>query len=455
MTKRLTNDTSVKQRVLLADDDPVTLNIAREALEASGFTTMPAETGVQVLAAIEKDIPDFILLDADLPKLDGFSACDRLRDLPGAANVPVIIMTGSDSLRTVEQAFSVRATDFVRKPVDWLILLPRMHHLLRAARTLIELEQSQARLLSAQKMAKLGYWDWSTDKDALYLSEEARQMIGCPDKVIEGVEAFLALIYEEDRDFVFSEMRAQLSSGKPSMYDFRVMTPEGGIKYFKSTGEVSAIDARQRIASFRGTILDITEQRRNEEKIRRMAFYDEVTGLHNRVAFLEELKLVLNVHKRMDTILAVFYLDLDDFKSVNDSLGHRVGDHLLKGFADRLVGAVRSSDLASRDGSSVVARLGGDEFVLLLTGLRQKTDTRIVAQRIQDSLARPFVIDTDSRDSVTDQHELHVGASIGIAVYPDDGKTAEKLIDNADTAMYAAKRAGKHTFLFYEDGMDS
>ena len=450
MIKRSTDDASVKQRVLVADGDSVALNIAREILEENGFSTILEKNGSQALAAIEKDIPDFILLDADLPKLDGFNTCERLRNLPKGSNVPVIIMTGSDNLRTVEQAFSVGATDFVRKPVDWLIFVPRIRHFLSAARTLMALQQSQARLLSAQKMAKLGYWDWDVDEDTLYLSEETRRMLNHPGEIVQGVKEFLALVHEEDREFVFSEMRSQLSSGKPSMYDFRVTTPQGEINYLKCMGEVSAVDIRQRITAFRGAVLDITEQRRNEENIRRMAFYDEVTGLHNRVAFMEELKLVLNVHKRMETLLAVFYLDIDDFKSVNDTQGHQVGDHLLKSFAGRLVDALRSSDLAGRDRSSVLARLGGDEFVLLLTGLKQKTDAGIVAQRIQDVLAQPFVIDKDKRSSLTNQHELQMGASIGIAVYPDDGETVDTLVNNADSAMYAAKRAGKHTYRFYE-----
>ena len=150
--------------------------------------------------------------------------------------------------------------------------------------------------------------------------------------------------------------------------------------------------------------------------------------------------------------MAVLYLDVDDFKRVNDSVGHHVGDLLLKAFAARLVGDLRTSDLAARSNdTSVLARLGGDEFCLLLSGLNNKADAAVVASRIKNNLTRPFSLEIGD---AAETHDFYVGASIGIAVYPGDGEDAQQLLKNADTAMYAAKAAGKNTHRFYIDKMN-
>ncbi|MBQ0798853.1 MAG: EAL domain-containing protein [Porticoccaceae bacterium] len=446
---------SIRQHVLVADDDPIAREIARDTLEEAGFIVSLAENGLQVLAQIAVEMPDLILLDVEMPELDGFSTCARLRALPQGESVPVIIVTGSDDIEAAERALEVKATDFVNKPVKWPILVQRIRHILHAARTFMELKRSQQRLLSAQQMANLGYWDLDLATGLLQVSAQGCHIIGFPQGNVHSLRDYIEVVHEEDREIFKAKVSTGFVKGEPWLDEHRIVTASGETEVIKVMTEMffSAVDETKSIGAM-GIVQDITEQRRSEEIIRRMAFYDDVTGLHNRVAFMEELKLVLNLHKRMETVLAVLYLDLDDFKRVNDSLGHHLGDRLLKKFADRLTEALRASDLAARDRSSVLARLGGDEFVLLLTGLKHKTDAATVARRIQSSLAQPFVLDMETEQGLSSSHELYVSASIGIAVYPTDGMDAETLLKNADKAMYAAKHMGKNTHRFYVDDMN-
>lgn len=181
-------------------------------------------------------------------------------------------------------------------------------------------------------------------------------------------------------------------------------------------------------------IEDITERKKYEEKIQQMAFHDSLTGLPNRKLFSDRLGIVLAQAKRNKKKVGIVMLDLDNFKDVNDTLGHDVGDTLLKAVAERLSGTLRKSD--------TVARFGGDEFVLIFPNMEVIEEAIQVVQKIIDRFHKPFLIDT---------HQLVVTTSIGIAVYPNDGMDEEILMKNADIAMYQAKQAGRARYQLYKE----
>lgn len=181
-------------------------------------------------------------------------------------------------------------------------------------------------------------------------------------------------------------------------------------------------------------IEDITERKKYEEKIQQMAFHDSLTGLPNRKLFSDRLGIVLAQAKRNKKKVGIVMLDLDNFKDVNDTLGHDVGDTLLKAVAERLSGTLRKSD--------TVARFGGDEFVLIFPDMEIIEEAIQVVQKIIDRFHKPFLIDT---------HQLVVTTSIGIAVYPNDGMDEEILMKNADIAMYQAKQAGRARYQLYKE----
>ena len=163
-----------------------------------------------------------------------------------------------------------------------------------------------------------------------------------------------------------------------------------------------------------------------------MATHDSLTGLPNRTLLSDRLTMGLALSRRSGNRLAVLMLDLDRFKAINDTLGHSVGDQLLKAVGEQLAGIIRKSD--------TVARIGGDEFVLVLPQISQANDVTKLAQRILDVFREPFVFDG---------HRLDITTSIGIAIYPEDGKEIESLLKNADAAMYWAKEHGRDPYRFY------
>ncbi|HXM78361.1 MAG TPA: EAL domain-containing protein [Thermoanaerobaculia bacterium] len=187
-----------------------------------------------------------------------------------------------------------------------------------------------------------------------------------------------------------------------------------------------------------GTIIDITERKRAEEQVKHLAFHDALTGLPNRLLLNDRLTMAVLQAHRSNHRLALLFLDLDRFKMINDSLGHSIGDDLLRRVAERLGGCVREGD--------TIARLGGDEFTVLVPGLPDDEDAAKIAHKILEAIRLPFFID---------RRELFVTTSIGVAIYPTDGNDAETLIRNADTAMYRAKEQGRDNSQLYTAAMNS
>lgn len=176
----------------------------------------------------------------------------------------------------------------------------------------------------------------------------------------------------------------------------------------------------------------LSHQPQIQERLQRLAYFDHLTGLPNRELFQDRLTMALSRARRNDELVALLFLDLDRFKTINDTLGHRMGDLLLKQVAQRLGGLIRASD--------TVARLGGDEFTMILTGLHQSSDLQRVVAGVLEQFNQPFQLDGQ---------ELFVSTSIGVGLFPRDGEDNETLIKNADTAMYRAKELGRNTYHFY------
>ncbi len=238
----------------------------------------------------------------------------------------------------------------------------------------------------------------------------------------------------EDREAAIGRLRERHSLSNHESCQRR---KDGTLVWVLENGSViEGIDGKPEMIE--GTVIDITERKRAEEQVKHLAFHDALTGLPNRLLFQDRLRMAVLNAQRSEDHLATLFLDLDRFKVINDSLGHSIGDELLRGVAERLGSCVREGD--------TVARLGGDEFTVLVPGMAGDEDAAKIARKILGVLRLPFVIDG---------RELFLTTSIGVAIYPADGETAETLVRNADTAMYRAKEQGRDNFQLYTPAMNS
>ncbi len=311
-----------------------------------------------------------------------------------------------------------------------------------------ELAVARNKLVTAQNLARLGHWDLDRSSSVMRLSDNAAQILGLPaGQHTIAFAGLLELVHEDDRAQLAELVDKAIRQGESAGFEYR-LTPRGGNEICVH----QVIDViEQDGARVIGTLQDISERRRTEARIRELAYQDSVTGLANRSMLDEIAEDALADARLHNRPMAVIFLDLDQFKRVNDTLGHDAGDELLRQVAARLVDCVRPSDTVSAlpaqlQIDDMVARLGGDEFIILLTNLVAPEDAIVVAERIQSALNEPF----DLRGK-----EILSGGSLGISVYPEHGDSVRDLLRLADTAMYYAKAQGRNRHVMYNPKIDA
>lgn len=437
-------------KILIADDDPLSRLFVKNALEPAGMVVLEATGGKDALAKFEAIGPDLVILDIMMPDMDGYLTCSRVRSLPRGKRVPILVLTGLDDAQSIGQAYQHGATDFITKPVNATILCHHVRYMLRTNNVLHALIRSESRLELAQRIARIGNWDWNPTTNRFTMSNELCRLVGVRPQDFAGTfEAFLALVHADDRPIVTGALQKLVGQHTPCDIDHRIVLPNDTDFIIHLQAEGVREEETDDITVI-GTAQDITERKQAERAIHQLAYYDSLTGLANRVLFKDRLSNALSYAERHHQHLATLFIDLDRFKIINDTLGHTVGDLLLTHVAERLSDSVRQSDSVSRHADHepmhALARLGGDEFTILLTALPQPEDAGRVARRILDSLAHPFSIEG---------HEIFISASIGISIFPSDGSTVEALLKNADTAMYHAKEQGRNNCQFYSSGLNA
>jgi diguanylate cyclase (GGDEF)-like protein len=217
----------------------------------------------------------------------------------------------------------------------------------------------------------------------------------------------------------------------PYSIDHRIVLADGSVRHVQEQAEYT-FDADGNAVSVIGTLLDVTDRKLAEERLAHLAHHDALTGLPNRTLFQERLSQALLHAQRHEGVVAVLYMDLDRFKSVNDTLGHSVGDALLKVVASRLTSVVRISD--------TVARSGGDEFIIVLADVARESDVQNIAEKVIEAFVEPYIVGRD---------EFFISTSVGVSLFPQDGVDADTLVKNADAAMYQAKERGRNNIQYY------
>ena len=463
--------------VLLVDHDPAARARAAAALSARCWRVIEAGGGAEALETFAAHQPDIVVLDALMPGIDGFATCERLRRLRGGEHVPVLMLTELIDEASIARAYEAGATDFQgRSGTEWALLSERLRYMVRAARLREELAERSAKLSKAQRIARLGNWDWNVAARSVKLSAECFAIAGLPHQDQAVADWFVwSRVVADERPRLEELFRDALSGAGELNFDCRIVRPSGEVRIVHVEAEIER-DRAGTATAMHGVIQDITERKHAEDRIRELANFDSLTGLPNRRHFRDQFLAALERARAAGTAVGVLFIDLDRFKQINDRLGHQVGDDLLRAVAKRVVQCVRENDTvaltAVRDAPSgprlatpeapsrsagkrarsvsapgqgnSVARLGGDEFTILLTDLPTPAAIEAVAQRLMEAMRRPFRVAGN---------ELLVTSSIGLATYPADGRDVDSLLRKADIAMYAVKDGGRNGLLRFSSGM--
>ena len=444
-------------KILLVDDEPGMLESSRQLLETTGYEVDIAAGGREAIARLEAKAYDLILLDMNMPDVDGHQVMKFINDK--GIKVAVVVLSGETDFDSVTRAFHLGAFDYIKKPFEF----DELKHTLNNAIRKQELEKS---LFSLRKQLerserlhrfmiesspdiifivdKNGNFAFVNDRAEDLLNYKKNELIGAHFSTIVDPE------YVERASHCFNERRAGPRAtrdaeiwlmckpgNRPGWVRNRIAIELNSLGVYENESRDENGVIKQ--GEYSGTYVvarDITERLASEKLIHFQAYHDLLTGLPNRALFQDRLSNTISNARREDDKLAVLFLDLDRFKVVNDTLGHSVGDELLKQVANRLKSSLREGD--------TVARLGGDEFIVLLPHVDSEDIAKIVGKKLVEAIKHAFFVDG---------HEIFVTGSIGISMYPEDGNTADELIKNSDIAMYYTKEQGKNSFYRYDKDM--
>jgi diguanylate cyclase (GGDEF)-like protein/PAS domain S-box-containing protein len=297
------------------------------------------------------------------------------------------------------------------------------------------LRESERRYQIMAESSPVGIFRAAPQGQCRYVNRRWREIAGLTaEKAL--AEGWLTVVHPDDREYVVGTWTLCVQERRTFRSECRFKRP-GGLTTWVFVQAEPVFDSQDELTGYIGSVTDISERKRTEEEIRQLAYYDGLTRLPNRAFFLEQLRRALDAASRNGTRVAILFCDLDNFKDVNDSLGHDKGDLLLKQIAGRLSDCIRKGDTLSR--------LGGDEFVLLLPAASGDREAVTVARKIKRQMSRPFDIEGA---------EVYSTPSIGIAIFPEDGGDVSTLLKHADMAMYVAKSKGRNRYQFFGEEMN-
>jgi len=441
-------------RILIVDDEPMMLASLRELLRMPDYELTTASCGQAAIDHLAHAKFDLAIIDMRLPDMSGSEIMDFIN--ASNADTDVIVISGNNDIDTAIGALKRGAFDYLRKPYAREELLKTVDNVMKQRALKLDNRRFAWQLENSERVYRYLVDNspdiiYTLNEDGIFtfVNDQAQQLLGLSRDELIG-KHYSTLVHDEDiqlAQYVFKERRIDKRASRN--VELRLKCRKGQSESrtfenslltisFNSMGMYTR-DHQQNNSEYFGTYgvaRDITERKRADELIAYQAYHDILTGLPNRILFKDRLDVAIIQSQRNETQLAVMFIDLDRFKLINDSMGHVTGDELLQQVSVRLKNCLRRGD--------TLARLGGDEFILFMPDLPGRQDVAEVAVKLLKSLEQPFVLGSN---------EARISASIGIAIYPDDGSSIDELIRHADVAMYQIKARGKNGHSFYDHSM--
>ncbi len=423
-----------KLNILVIDDDDVDRMSVRRFLKTAGFklAITEASDGKQGLEILKESAFDCAFLDYFLPDSNGLEILKAAR--ADGIETPIIMLTGHGDVRLAVEMMQAGATDYLPKgEMSAENLSHSLNHAIKVykleqerAEAIAELTESNKRIVNILESISDAFFALDEKGCTTYINQQAERILQA------NRDALLGNNLVENLPSIASWFKEAMEK---ALIEKASVSCEGEYELLSIWLEVQIYPGNDGISVY---FRDITKRKKSEEYLSHLANYDALTDLPNRVLLMDRLTQALTRapwHKRS---VAVLFCDLDRFKIINDTLGHNVGDHLLKTIASRFQESIRAGD--------TVSRLGGDEFVILLTDLAKPEDVGKITQKIIDRISDPLMLEG---------HEVFVTASIGISIFPDDGGDPNVLLKQADVAMYCAKDKGKNNYQMYSPELEA
>lgn len=449
-TEEYIKDTQHQAKILIVDDGMENHRVIERILKKTGAKFYNAMSGQEAIKLTLRHNFTLVLLDVMMPIMDGFETAAILRVNEATKDLPIIFITAADKNNAFElQGYELGAVDYLPKPVKATSLLSKVNVFIKLESQRYRLEQTLDDIKRLENRNKLilesvgeGIIGLDTDGNITFLNPAGEAILN--DSFERGaLKHFFDIIYIDEQCGLKSKwtnttMFEYCQTGKKFVDTAATFKRDEDELFAVEYTATPITNGGNKLHGIVVAFQDITERKKAEDQLNHLARCDSLTGLLNRHAFGNNLQQMISRAERNQTSFALLFIDLDKFKQINDTLGHETGDSLLQEVAVRFRSVIRDCDLLSR--------LGGDEFTLAIEANRNRItgDAIVVSEKLINALEKPFNIYN---------HEITIGASIGISIYPDSGFNTSQLMQAADLAMYRAKSKGSNLFQFFTEDM--
>ncbi|MDG6098405.1 EAL domain-containing protein [Alteromonas sp. ZYF713] len=434
-----------KSVVLAVDDQEADLLIVENAL-SDYYTVIKTTSPLEALNLAEMHLPDVILLDIEMPEMDGFTLCRALQSIPELVNTSFIFITSHNNVHAEAQALEIGAVDFISKPINMEVCRLRVKSQITIKQQARSLHQAYS-VLHREKthlntiLHCIGDAVIATDTEAriTYINPVGQRLTGWTDKQAEGQpidtvmklqDASSGMVMENPLNVALRQRRTVAMA-----LNTELLSKDGERFRVEDTAS-PIIDISGHVSGGVIVFQDVTDAIAMATQMTHLTNHDQLTGLPNRVLLHDRMLQAIMVAESTGHMVATLLIDLDNFKYINDAVGHHLGDSIIQHVARRLDGVIDSRD--------TVSRIGGDEFVVMVSDCNNMGCINRVSSQIQEAINEPFMLNGE-------EHRLSM--SMGISIYPDDANTPEELMRHADTAMYKVKSEGKNSIAFYSNAL--
>lgn len=423
-------------RIILVEDEIIVAMDVQQRLELLGYMVVAhATNGEEALIFSGSMNPDVILMDVKIRgRMDGIETAAKIRE---TLDVPIIYLTAFSDEATLKRASVTEAYGYLIKPFEDRELHATIEMALYKNRVEKKLRESEERYALAARAANDGIWDWDLLTGKLYYSARWAEMLGIPtDQLSNSPSEWFERIHKDDRQRFMKAMSSHLTQSTPVFEcEYRIRHQNGKFRWMGCRG--LGLFSDEKPYRMAGSQTDITDKKSYERELIHRALHDQLTGLHNRAMFTNRLNELLRKDRQNQTTHSVvLFLDLDNFKFVNDSLGHRWGDEILIQLARRLEKCLRPGD--------TISRFGGDEFAVLLDQVEDLEIARQIADRILNQITLPFLIQGKN---------IYITSSIGFLTVDRSYQSTEEILRDVDIAMYSAKSKGRNRYEIFRDDL--
>ena len=440
MTKAHLNST--KPRILVVDDNELNRELLVRRLERNDIMADTASGGIEALERIAAKPFDLVLLDINMPDLDGISVLQTVRETFAATSLPIIMVSARDESESIAEAINKGANDYITKPIDFLVAFARINTQLDIRRTHARLKESEERYALAFRGANDGLWDWDLRSGKIFYSDRWKDMLGLSNVPLNhDPESWFNLIHPDEVEGLKNAIEEHLLGKSEALeYEYRALHGDGTFRWVLTRGVASRGDDGQAVR-ISGSQTDVT----------RTKAYDPITSIPNTVLFMDRLEWLMDRERRnRQGGFAVFLIKIERIKELRQTFGPVAGENVLIEIAKRLTETLRIEDSATtlQDATSItISRHDEADFAVLLEGCRDETSTPKIAERVQAEIREPLQMEGE---------EVVLSSSIGIVVIgadADDNSSANDVIGHAASALARARTKGRGKYELFDRDM--